>query len=180
MKTLTLFFLIVFTTLCSVNAQITEGNWMVGGDAHFTSNNLNGDTFTEIRINPNAGYFILDKLAGGLQLNLDFTNTTPDESNNTASFYGFAPYARYYFLNTHKRINIFTEASYSFRFGNYGRGNTINWNGYGIKAGTALFFNNSVGIEFSLNYTDTSRKADNYRVKTLIVGFGFQIHLEKK
>lgn len=177
MKTLILFFFIVFTTLFTVNAQITKGNWMVGGDAYFTSNDFNGDTSTDIRVNPNIGHFIVNKLAGGLQMNLIFTNTEPGHSDSRASSYGFAPYARYYFLDIDKRINVFAEADYSFKLSKI---TSFNWSGYGIKAGTVLFFNSSVGIEFSLNYTDTTRKSDNYKIKTFLVGFGFQIHLEKK
>lgn len=173
----------VFAFSLTANAQITKKNWMVGGDTYFSSNNYKSETdessYNDFRINPNVGYFFMDKLAGGLQMNLVFTNTDPGNSDMKASSYGFAPYARYYFLETDKIINLFAEANYSFRFGKFGRGDTINWNGYGVKAGTVLFFNSSVGIEFSLNYTDTTRKSDDYKIKTLLVGLGFQIHLER-
>ena len=177
MKTLTLFFLIVFTTVLTVNAQITKGNWMVGGDAYFASKNYDSgatkDITNEIRINPNLGYFFIDNLVGGLQTNLSFTNSDPGNNRTKNHSLGFAPFARYYFLESSKRINIFTEANYSFSFGK-----TQNWNGYGLKAGTVMFLNASVGIEFSLNYTDTSRKSDDFKIKTFLVGLGFQIHLE--
>lgn len=169
----------VFAFALTANAQITKNNWMIGGDTYFSSNDYNGDTSNEFRINPNVGYFFIDKLAGGLQMNLAFTNTDPGGRNSKASSYGFAPFARYYFLETDKIINVFTEVNYSFSFGKFGQGDTINWNGYGVKAGTVLFFNSSVGIEFSLNYTNTTRKSDDFKIKTLLVGFGLQIHLEK-
>ncbi|GGK32924.1 hypothetical protein GCM10007962_29020 [Yeosuana aromativorans] len=183
MKILKLFFFIalLYTT---ANAQITKGNWLVGGDANFSSVKNKSETgdekFNDFRINPNVGYFFMDKISGGLQVNLVFTNTNPGNDSTKASSYGFAPFVRYYFLETDERINIFAEANYSYRIGKTGSSDNINWNGYGFKAGTVLFFNSSVGLEFSINYVDTTRRIDNFNINTIFVGFGFQIHLEKK
>lgn len=52
-------------------------------------------------------------------MNLSFTNTDPGNNNTKDRSYGFAPFARYYFLKSNKRVNIFTEANYSFQFGKF-------------------------------------------------------------
>lgn len=183
MKTLTLFFLIVLTATLTLNAQITKGNWMVGGDAYFASKNYDygatKDITNEIRVNPNLGYFFIDNLVGGLQTNLSFTNSDPGNNRTKNHSLGFAPFARYYFLESSKRVNLFTEVNYSFSFGKIQSSTNVSWKGYGLKAGTVMFLNSSVGIEFSLNYTDTTRKSDDFNIKTFLVGLGFQIHLEK-
>ena len=183
MKTLTLFFFIVFATLLTANAQITKGNWMVGGDVYFATKKFDSGTMSnttnEIRIDPNIGYFFIDNLVTGLQMNIAFTNTDPGNSTTKDHSYGFAPFARYYFLESKKTVNIFTEASYSFSFGKIQSTTNVNWNGYGLKAGAVMFLNSNVGVEFSLNYTDTTRKLDDFKIKSFLVGIGLQIHLEK-
>ena len=191
MKTITLFFFIVFGMTLTVNAQITKGNWMVGGDAFYSSTTYKyeadedteagSDRFYEIRINPNVGYFFIDKLAAGLQVNIFFNDNNPGGNTSAKNHgYGLSPFMRYYFLNQEERINVFAQANYSVRFGEkYAKDNAIDWSGYGLQAGTVLFFNQSVGLELSLKYTSNTQKSNDLKINTLLVGLGFQIHLEK-
>jgi hypothetical protein len=185
----TLFFFLVLTTALSLNAQITKGNWLVGGDGNYSSvkflSEINGiktkSTANSIRLNPNLGYFISDKFAGGLQLN--FTFLEPGSSTKSTS-YSFGPFIRYYFLEQSKRINLFAQANYNLGFGKNASNVETDTNGYGLKAGTVLFFNSSVGIELSLNYTNSNSKSNfnggsENTSKTFLIGLGFQIHLEK-
>ncbi|WP_338357195.1 hypothetical protein [Yeosuana marina] len=187
MKTLTLFFFIVLTTVLTTNAQITKGNWMVGGDASFFTNkteydpneNINTSEVSYLMASPNLGYFFVDKLAGGIDLQFYFVDS--GKSVNSQS-YGFGPYLRYYFLETEKRINLFSQLNYNFGVSKSGSGLRTNSNGYGLQIGTCLFFNSSVGLEFSLNYSDTKNTLDKTfvrKTKQFLVGLGFQIHLEK-
>ncbi len=192
MKTITLFFFMVFGMTLSANAQITKGNWMVGGDAFYSSteykyasneeNQESSVKFYEIRVNPNIGYFFIDKLAGGLQINLLFNeNDSRGNANTTNQSYGLGPFVRYYFLDTEKQLNVFAQASYSLRFGEkFAKDNAIDWSGYGLQAGTVFFFNQSVGLELSLKYTSITQKSNDFKVNNLLVGLGFQIHLDRK
>lgn len=138
MKTLKLFLLLAFI-YTNANAQLDKGNWLGGGDANFSSTKNKSETFNEkfndLRINPNFGYFFIDNLSGGLQINLVFTNSNPGNNGSKASSYGFSPFLRYYFLETDKRINLFGEVNYSYRTGKTGSSDNINWSGYGVKAG---------------------------------------------
>ncbi|MGJ8591178.1 MAG: hypothetical protein ACSHXF_01445 [Aquaticitalea sp.] len=186
-KTITLFFFIVFAVTLTSYAQITKGNWLVGGDGNYSSiryeSETNGTTMesdaSSIRINPNLGYFFIDKFAGGMQVQLTFLEPGSSSSFNS---YSFGPFVRYYFLNQENRINIFSQINYDFGFGKNGLDVKSNSNGYGIKAGTVLFFNRSVGIELSLNYINSTTKQDGgseNASNAFLVGLGFQIHLEK-
>ena len=185
----TLFLFLVLVTTLPLNAQITKGNWIVGGDANYSSvkyesefNGIkNSSTASSIRINPNLGYFFKDKFTGGLQLN--FTFLEPGSSINS-NRYSFGPFLRHYFLKEEKRINLFAQVNYNFGFGKNASNLKTDYNGYAIKAGTVLFFNSSAGIELSLNYLNSTSKSnlDGGREdtsKTFIIGLGFQIHLEK-
>lgn len=187
MKTITLFFFIVFGMTLTANAQITKGNWLVGGEGSYSSvkykSEYNGITETSdassIRINPNLGYFFIDKFAGGLQLQLTFLEPGSSFAFNS---YSFGPFVRYYFLNQENRINLFSQVNYSFGFGKNGLDVKTDSSGYGVKAGTVLFFNSSVGIELSLNYISSTSKQDGGfkdSSDAFLVGLGFQIHLEK-
>ncbi len=179
MKIFTFLFFIIFTSI-TTNAQITKGNWMVGGDASFSNSNFkdeNGESQTSstgIRIYPTIGYFFATKLAGGLNANFYYGNP----SNATSNFgFGIGPFMRYYFFKPDKLINIFIDGSYNF-YNSKTSGNSFrDASNYRFKAGPVLYFNSSVGLECTLSYS--SSKFDTYTSNELSVNLGFQIHLEK-
>lgn len=186
MKTLTLFFFIVCTTLLSANAQITKGNWMVGGDANFnidktestnSSGFSNSSKFFNFRITPAIGYFIEDKFALGLSPFLAFTN--PEGSNNNNISYGVGPFARFYFLKAENKINLFAQTSYFFAQTDH-PSVTSKSSSFEFKTGAVMFFNSSVGLELTLNYINNKIKNSSEATSNrLSFNVGFQIHLEK-
>jgi hypothetical protein len=175
---------IILFSLAS-NAQITKGNWMMGGAAAFShnKNTIYGKTSegTVLSIAPNVGYFFIDKLAVGTSGRLTYTIAkNGDNLSDTNYFnYGIGPFVRYYFLEKEKPLNIFSEISYGFEKINQTDTNLENFN---AKVGAVYFLNNSVGIEVALNYL--SQKFDdgmqNGTNNNLFLGIGFQIHLEKE
>lgn len=164
----TLFFAMV------THAQIEKDYWMMGGSGSISNYK---DTFngisqegTNFSFFPNIGYFFIDKLATGASMQVTVT------SANTGTIYGFSPFARYYFLKTDKLINIFSELSYGFQK----QTNTnSNFEKFNFKTGTVFFLNNSVGLELALNYSLSKTNLDSQN-RTIFLGAGFQIHLEKK
>lgn len=59
----TLFFFIVFSLSLTLNAQLTKGDWLVGGSGEYTNQNYefdNGDSYKReyITIKPSIGYFL--------------------------------------------------------------------------------------------------------------------------
>lgn len=174
-----------FTTLSY--SQITKNNWLIGGNGNFkttaTEKLSDGtkayDNRTIFSLTPNVGYFFYDKLAGGISLSYTFDNIY----NQDYQYFGVGPFLRYYFLNPEKRVNIFLQGNLNYYEGG---GKTedgrdtgkFHNNGYGIKAGTAIFLNSNVALEFSLDYLN-NRLNSALKEQTFMIGIGFQLHLEK-
>lgn len=161
------------------NAQISKGNWMMGGAASFSHNKRTDATdtseLTSFDVAPNVGYFFIDKLAVGASGLFRYTF----ESDNNNFNYGIGPFVRYYFLEKEKPLNIFSEVSYGFEKTNMVNSKIENFN---VKAGAVYFLNSSVGLEVALNYLSQKYNNDfsDGTNKSIFLGVGFQIHLEKE
>lgn len=165
-------------------AQITKGNWMMGGSGNFVTSSYKSTTNTGssiegkssgVNLSPTFGYFVADKLVLGISPGFSYSKT---DGGNDQTSYGAGPFIRYYLLSTEKRLNILTHASYY-----YGTGNTdTTANSFNFKAGPAIFLNSSVALEFTLNYDINQIKftSDKSTFRSFSVGVGFQIHLEKE
>lgn len=176
------------------DAQITKGNWMVGGNAGFSARKERGAgkvDKTLFDIQPGTGYFFADKLAAGLKLGYS-KGTNRTIGDNTYSEgkdikYTFGPFARYYFLSADNPFNILANAGYRYgiRKGRGGSPTTVTaWSRYdthtfAFSAGTVLFLNSCVGLELLLGYS--TEKVVHYRGSdgSLLLNVGLQIHLEK-
>jgi hypothetical protein len=176
-KTTLILSILLFTAICA-NSQITKGNWMVGGSGNYTNETVTSDTgtktkYTIITIKPNVGYFIMDKFAVGGTLNYMHQG-----SFNT---YGIGLFSRYYFLEPEKIFNLYAQIHYDYDINVSDvsfTSRTRNTQFYGARMGMEVFFNNSVGLEFSLQYEKgVLNNANSDTFKTII---GFQIYLEKK
>lgn len=178
----------------AANAQITKGNWMVGGNANFSSqdtynnkgakNNISQKT---VQLKPNLGYFLIDKLAIGARLGYEgtfFGDYGYGATKSNSFFVG--PFARYYFLKPEKEVNVFAESSYSLgetyyrgaiEYQNYSRLEKT----YSFMAGPVVYFNSSVSMEFTLQYSSTNIKYEENDLTNnkFQVGLGLQIYLEK-
>lgn len=187
MKPIKLFFITAFLFTGVANAQITKGNWMVGGSGSFaysktdpkntSQSGTNIDYVSQgafsILLEPNIGYFIKDKLALALKINFLNSFVENQSFNLDNSDISISPNIRYYFLNQDKIYNLFIEPAYYY----YTSKNLGNASGYGIKSGVVVFLNSSVGIEPSLNYIH--KESDEFKRDDFFVGIGIQIHLEK-
>ena len=165
--------LVSVTTIGS--AQIYKGQYMVGGNASFTSSkfsDIDGST-TDVTISPNFGYFFINNLAGGLRLS--FLSSKEEDQEAYTEFSG-APFLRYYFLPTAQKVNIFAEASYG--FGSAGTDDKESFNQYAFMAGPAIFLTPNAALEFGLLYSSTGGDAfGDIRLNTFGLNIGFQIHL---
>ncbi len=179
----------------SANCQLDKKYWFVGGTGNFytykDAYTATGQTtvtgkLTEINLAANIGYFLADKFAAGLRPGI---TSIKSHGANSASVLTEAtkiyigPFARYYFLDKDKQFNILVDGNYQFgTFSNFGKGTTQSAS---IMAGTELFFNTSVGIEFLLGYLyqknvkDETQNAYEYMKKGFYVSIGFQLHLIK-
>ncbi len=191
MKKLIACLLIIVLSHCFADAQLTKGNWMVGGAAGLTTANFfraSGDTgrSTTISIAPSIGYFITMRFAAGLRFSLSNYHYTEHQyltgNPGVGNDFDIAldPFARYYFLkNTERPLNVFAEGSVGYGFKRE-IGSDLHHilNRYSLSAGTAFYFNNSIGLEFILGYyrsTQFGETTNGFQTR-----IGFQIHLEKE
>ena len=190
MKTIKIILTISLLSFFTSNAQITKGNWMVGGNARYYISNAES-TFNGIKTTQSSsglnlagtiGYFPFDKFSIGLSPSFGFNN--PEGSNNSGTGYGIGPYVRYYFLKPENRINIFSHIEYNYGLGYSSGEKTSSRKDFNIMAGPAIFFNSSVALELTMQYNiseSTSYSTNNSKTKfnNFNIGIGFQIHLEK-
>ena len=180
MKILKITTAIVLFTI-TANAQITKGNWMVGGSGSYinysiksSANSVTTDSNnSQLLISPTIGYFVANNFACGLSSN--FGISMPEAGNHSTT-YGIGPFVRYYFLKPEKMINILTQVGYYYGTSNY----DSKTNNVDFKAGPVVFFNKSIGLEFTINYSISKYSDSSYNSTSRIfnAGVGFQIHLE--
>lgn len=169
------------------NCQLTKGNWMIGGGASFRSSKYETNTSayskqTLVNLSGDVGYFIIDKLAIGLKPGYERTGTKGNSNplnDINVNTYNIGPFARYYFLDAEKYVNIFSEVSYQYGIMKTSQGVSQNSNNFSGVLGCAAFFNSSVALEFTLGYSSYLYNNNSGKVKSIIAGIGFQFHLEK-
>ena len=117
MKTINFILVITLFSFFTTNAQITKGNWMVGGNGSFSNlesynNNYKNDKrkTSELDIKANVGYFFIDKLQAGAKISYLLKKIPQDN----LSWLKYELYSRYYILKPEKIVNIYLEAGYFF------------------------------------------------------------------
>lgn len=114
-----LFLTILFSVTTAAFSQINKGQWLIGGNASFSTDKDNSsiskDRSTTFQLSPNAGYFVSDKLAVGARINfmsdkneVEYGSYT--EATNTSV--SLSPFVRYYFLPKTEKLNLFADAGY--------------------------------------------------------------------
>lgn len=174
----TIFIFMLFTG----QAQITKHNWMVGGNALFSSQtqklgSLNAKGIN-IKLAPNVGYFFIDKFAGGIKGGLSYSQLKYNGVKINTTRFDVGPFLRYYFLNIDNKINLLAEGCYQYSHTSATNNASNNENAITFSAGPVIYFNSSIGIEFTLNYQHLN-STDAY-VNAIYFGIGFQIHLERE
>jgi hypothetical protein len=132
MKTIALTILL-FTFSVLSHAQLKKGQWMIVGTADFSyshsETHLTGSDqeskSTAYRFSPGIGYFFIDRLCGGLRVEIANNKTIQDYSSTSnpfmskshgetkASGWGISPFLRYYFLPVGRKVNVFADGAYS-------------------------------------------------------------------
>lgn len=186
---------ILFSITTASFSQINKGQWLIGGNASFSTDKENGgivkDRSTAFQLSPNAGYFVSDKLAVGARINflrdkneIEYGSYT-ETSNSSISL---SPFVRYYFLPKSEKLNLFADAGYLYgRTKNKYEGiyavqpsNSLTskgtTRGYHISAGPVIFLNPSTAVELTLSYNYQKQKDYDYTNKGFMAGIGFQIH----
>lgn len=177
MKKLVLGAAIFAAGLFTANAQIQEGNWMVGGqvaNVKFT-NGFNMD------LTPQVGYFVKDNWAIGGLVSLNVGS--PAGSRATQTDWGLKAFTRYYFgpneVNTLlNNGRFFTEGSAGFGGKNSsGNGLSTNGLGLGIGAGYSYFVTNNISLDALLKFDTSVGGGNKIANGDLGLNVGFQIYL---
>ncbi|MBB6610317.1 hypothetical protein H7F15_04635 [Pontibacter sp. Tf4] len=173
-------------------AKVKHGSILVGGNlsgfAYKTTDNLNSPTGTKeegrrIQANLQAknGYFIMNDLAIGLNINLYHESTKittdPEQEPFRETYLLGGPFVRYYLLN-----GVFGEAGVSIGKHNFSDGFQSNLLEGSAGVGYAFFFNEKFSIEpmLSFRYFRQTKDDKAYTSFGPMVGVGFQAYLLRK
>lgn len=148
-----------------------------------------------VSLSPRAGYFVIDRLAVGLETSFTFSREKIDyvdvtfpidyvsdleDQITTTTMLSAGPFVRYYLKN-----GIFAEASIGFGKLNSKRDDYLgtlelerNFFSYELGVGYAIFFNNSVSLEPFLSYQFEEQTENENETTTsgLNLGVGFTFY----
>ena len=171
----------------SLSAQLAKNSWMIGGSLGFSSNAYKGTTVNQYAITPKAGYFLIDRLAAGIGLNVSLIHQSYSYPNYPfpsyhQNVYGVGPFVRYYFLPTQKPVNVLLEVSDQYNRVTQSATPSGHTNTFGFAAGPTFFLTPSVGLEWTIGYAwnrgaGPQGYGDSQTFKTTI---GLQVYLTGK
>jgi hypothetical protein len=158
-------------------AQLTKGNWLVGGSGSYMSEKSNDGAvgYKLLTITPNIGYFLADKFALGIKSGLSYSEFKTENTRNSTTLL-FGPFLRYYFMPTTNQVNLFAEGTYQYA---NEKPTKQTYNIYTAKAGPVIYFNQSVGLELTFEYSYLGSNPNITYSNRFSIGAGLQIHLEK-
>jgi len=163
-------FLVSFSLTIS-QAQVSKGQWMVGGYAY-----ISPEKYINIQISPTASYMISNKFAIGAIMNLGFSNHENGYSINTY----FIPTVRYYFGKSRTQPFLLAGFGFSQYLSVYKDSYEYKFNEFSFYAGAGLglshFVNDNIGLEAIAGYSNSPITI--YR--GLFFNLGFQIFLNPR
>jgi outer membrane protein len=179
----------------SVDAQTEKGNWVFGGNTSLSfastkakvevdGNEVDGDlTSTVFSVTPSVGYFVIDNLAVGLDLSFTSNKNDNGDTDVTTSSFSVLPMGTYFF-DAGESFKPYVGAGVGLISTSSGDEDINKSSGLAIrgKGGVAYFLNESIALDFSVQYLNSSQKnKENSDVVTknssFGVGFGFSIFL---
>ncbi len=175
MKQFVLGFLILNFSMIS-KAQTEKNTWLLGGSAGFSSSSFGDIKETEIAINPNFGYFVVDNIAVGLSAII--SSISPDIGDGTTS-YALGSGLRYYFTSIGSNSKLFANGSAAIGRAKTGSDDALNITAWSISAGPAIFLNKNIAIEMMIGYSSTKVEAVSDPLNIISVAVGFQFHFKK-
>lgn len=158
------------------NAQIQEGNWMVGGQVA----NMQFTNGVNVNLTPQVGYFVKDNWAIGAKVGLNVYS--PKGASGTQTNWDLGAFTRYYLgkndVNTIlKNGRFFGEGTVGFGGVNSSVASSTNGIQLGIGAGYAYFITKNVSLDAVLKFTTTAGAGSSAGKGDLGLNVGFQIFL---
>jgi hypothetical protein len=164
---------LVFSGACAMgaHAQTEKGDWLIGGILDLNTSSEN----TSFEFSPNAGYFVVNNLAIGANMQISY-----DELGNLkVNSFGIGPFVRYYF--TDAKIKPFFMSDMNFlnrKITTSSGSNTETAFNYFLGGGAAFFINENVAVEGILGY-DHTKVSDEDGSGGLRLRIGFQVYLNR-
>lgn len=187
------------------NAQMTKGDWVISGNTAMGFNSANtkskvegekydGAKVSSFSVTPSVGYFVIDKLAVGIELGFTTMTTKLEGVKSTNSNFSVMPTATYYFTNDSKfvpflgagigyasiknKINADSGSSVfdPVLIDNESTTDGLAWK---VKGGVTYMATQSLGINLGVSYDQFSNK-ENYfgtEVKNTVNTFGVNVGL---
>lgn len=180
------------------NAQMTKGDWVISGDTGVGFNNVTttikvGDQSVEgpkvntFSISPSVGYFVIDKLAVGIELGYINATTKYQGLKSKTSSFSVMPTATYYFTNSSKLVPFLGAGIGYASVKSSGQTNfmgmiassetTTDGLAWKVKGGVTYMATQSLGINLGVSYDQFSNKETimNTDVKTNVKTFGVNV-----
>ncbi|AZB26549.1 MULTISPECIES: OmpW family outer membrane protein [Chryseobacterium] len=188
------------------NAQMTKGDWVISGNTGMGFNNatttvkargnsVDGPKVNTFSIIPSVGYFVIDKLAVGIDLGYVNTTTKYQGIKSTNSTFSIMPTATYYFTNSSKFVPFLgagigyasNKTKYSFYKDINNEGldpllmrdteTTTDGLAWKVKGGVTYMATSSLGVNLGISYDQFSSKETimNTEVKTNVKTFGVNV-----
>ncbi|WP_027385521.1 outer membrane protein [Chryseobacterium gregarium] len=185
------------------NAQMTKGDWVISGNTGLgfnsvdTKTKVEGQTYDGAKVStfsvtPSVGYFVIDKLAVGIDLGFTNITTKEDGDKSTISSFSVMPTATYYFVNSSKLVPFLgagigyasgkTKETYS----NVSEEFTTNGLAWKVKGGVTYMATQSLGINLGVSFDQFSNKETYFgteyknTVNTFGVNVGFSYFIKGK
>jgi outer membrane protein len=194
MKKLLLFVTVAFLSF-TVNAQTEQGKWMISGSTsisyattnltlEFDGEEISDDTKGSLfSFTPSVGYFVINNLAVGLDLSFASTNNDNGTTDVTTSSFSSILGGTYYF-EAGDKFKPFIGLGAGIISTSSGDDDTLKSSGLVLrgKGGLAYFVNQSLSIDFSVLYLNTSQKNKENsdlvsKNSSIAVGLGFSLFL---
>ena len=180
------------------NAQMTKGDWVVSGNTGAGFNSMtttykaegqseDGPKVSTFSVTPSVGYFVMDKLAVGIDLGYTTSTTKYDGLKATVSSFAVMPTATYYFVNGSKIVpylgagigyaSVKNSGSVDFMDFSGEDSTTTDGLAWKVRGGVTYMATQSLGINLGVAFDQFSNKEtyDNIDVKSNVNTFGVNV-----
>ena len=180
------------------NAQMTKGDWVISGNTGLGFNSVDstikangesvdGPKVSTFSVTPSVGYFVINKLAVGIDLGFTSATTKYEGAKSTITSFSVMPTATYYFTNDSKFVPFLgagvgyasNKSKGEAEFMGITNSDEITTDGlaWKVKGGVTYMATQSLGINLGVSYDQFSNKEtyNNVDVKTHVNTFGVNV-----
>ncbi|WP_027380966.1 hypothetical protein [Chryseobacterium daeguense] len=168
--------------MTTMNAQIQQGNWLVGSSLISSNFGLNTGGGYNIAIQPKGAYFIKDNVAIGGYVDLGILKTT--KGSETEFTYGVGGLGRYYLSPGEKGVDNLLNHGRWFLEGNVGIGgrsvesaDSTTGLDFGVGPGYSYFITPNIGLEGLVKYRGRAGFGSEGLNSNITFNLGFSIYI---